>query len=286
MMYPSLSAGAIGVRDASLERSLELAKIGGFEGLDFSVVEVKSLADAHGVDYVKDLFTKANIRPGGWGLPTNWRADEAALQEGLEALPSLAKVAKAIGSERCFTWMTPGSDERPFAWNLDWHIRRFRPIAQALADEGCRFGIEFIGPKTSRAKRKFEFIYTMEGLLELAKAIGTGNVGLLLDAWHLYTSGGNADQVRKIKNSDVVFVHVNDAPVGIEREEQIDNVRALPMETGVIDLPAFMKALQSIGYDGPVTPEPFSKTINALSPEEAMKMAGESMRKLFASASL
>jgi len=33
-----------------------------------------------------------------------------------------------------------------------------------------------------------------------------------------------------------VVVHVNDAPAGIARDEQIDTVRTLPMETGVIDL--------------------------------------------------
>ena len=60
------------------------------------------------------------------------------------------------------------------------------------------------------------------------------------------------------------MVHVNDAPAGIARDEQIDTVRTLPMETGVIDLAGFMQAMQEIGYDGPVMPEPFSQRVNDL----------------------
>ena len=48
--------------------------------------------------------------------------------------------------------------------------------------------------------------------MDLAAAIGTGNVGLLLDAWHLYTGGGSIDDLDKITAKDVVVVHVNDAP--------------------------------------------------------------------------
>ena len=32
-------------------------------------------------------------------------------------------------------------------------------------------------------------------------------------------------------------------------------------KTGVIDIAGFLQALQEIGYDGPVTPEPFKKEL-------------------------
>jgi len=197
-------------------------------------------------------------------------------------LPALAALARNLGCTRSATWCPPASDAREFSENLAWHIDRFRPIAQILADNGCSFGIEFIGPKTSRANRKYEFIYTLEGMMEMAHQIGTSNVGLLLDAWHLYTSGGSIDDLDQISASDVVTVHVNDAPEGLAIEEQLDNDRRLPMETGVIDLPGFMKKLAGMGYNGPVTPEPFSKRINAIEdPLEAAKLAAHYMDLLW-----
>jgi len=285
-MFTSLSPGTIGIRDISLPRAIELAKLGGFEGLEFSIVEAAQLADEKGVEYVKGLFAEAGVRPSAWGLPVDWRGDDAKLDQGLLALPDLAATGRKLGCDRVFTWIVPGSDERPFADNFEWHTRRFRLIARVLADSGCRIGLEFIGPKTMRAQRQFAFLYTLEGMLELARSIGTGNVGILLDAWHLHTSGGSADDVRKLRSADVVTVHVNDAPEGIPVDEQIDQVRCLPMETGVIDLPGFLRALQSIEYDGPVTPEPFSKRVNAMPAEDAVRETGESMRKAWKAADL
>jgi sugar phosphate isomerase/epimerase len=107
-------------------------------------------------------------------------------------------------------------------------------------------------------------------MMELAGAIGTGNVGLLLDAWHLYTSGDTIDALDTIEAKDVVTVHVNDAPEGLTLETYKDNDRRLPMETGVIDLPGFLKKLAAMDYDGPITPEPFSKRINALAVEDRL----------------
>ena len=81
-----------------------------------------------------------------------------------------------------------GRDAR-LAQNFAFHRDRLRPAAQILADKGISLGLEFLGPKTLRDGKPFEFIHTIEGMLELCDAIGTGNVGLLLDAWHWYTSG-------------------------------------------------------------------------------------------------
>jgi sugar phosphate isomerase/epimerase len=124
-------------------------------------------------------------------------------------------------------------------------------------------------------------------MMELAEAIGTGNVGLLLDAWHLYTSGDPIDVLDTITARDVVTVHVNDAPQGLTLETYQDNDRRLPMETGVIDLPGFIKKLAAMGYDGPVTPEPFSKRINELAAKDTMaagKLIADYMDKLWRAA--
>jgi sugar phosphate isomerase/epimerase len=106
-------------------------------------------------------------------------------------------------------------------------------------------------------------------------------VGLLLDIWHLYTSHGSIDQVRELSAPEVVVVHINDAPAGIEVDEQLDNVRALPGETGVLDIAGFLQALEEIGYDGPVTVEPFSKRVREMATEDAVAATAESVQKVW-----
>lgn len=284
-MFRNLSPGAIGIRNYGLQQSLELARQTGFEGIDFNIKEAAELAEKHSADYVRGLFADAGVRPGAWGLPVAWRED--SWKDDLKALPELAAVGQAIGALRTATWCPPSSDTMPFAENFQWHVDRYGPIAEALAPYGVRFGIEFIGPQTLRPADKHAFIYTMEGMLELIRALGTDNVGLLLDAWHLYTSGGSLNDLDKLTNADVVVVHVNDAPEGLTMATYNDHDRRLPMETEVMDLPGFMRKLAAMGYDGPVTPEPFSARLNSMSdPLEAAKETARYMDRMWAASGL
>ncbi len=284
-MYKTLSPGAIGIRGLSLADSIALAARTGFGGLDFNIAEAAQLADEIGTQGVKALFEEAGIRFGAWGLPVRWQSDD--WEADLAQLPSYAALAAALGADRTSTWCPPSSDQRAFDQNFNWHVARFQPIAAALAEHGIRFGIEFIGPQTLRPPHKHAFIYDMGGMLELAAALGTGNVGLLLDAWHLYTSGGAVSDLDKISNADIVNVHVNDAPLDLRMHEYIDNDRRLPLETGVLPLRDFMRKLAELGYDGPVTPEPFSARLNAMDDAlQAAQITAESMNQLWELAGL
>jgi sugar phosphate isomerase/epimerase len=284
-MYATIGPHELGIRGLPLPDAISLARDTGFAGLSFDIRAAAQAIDEHGLATVQDQFAQAGVQPAIWNLPVAWRDDQ--WQADLRELPRLAATARELGATRTATYMPSGSDERPFQENFDWHVARLRPIAEVLRDEGCRFGIEFIGPKTYRAAFRHEFIHTLDGVMELIAAIGTGNVGLLLDSWHVYTSGGTLADLERLTNHDVVVVHVNDAPAGVAPDEQIDTVRTLPMETGVIDLVGFMQALQEMGYDGPVVPEPFSQRIidlAATDPEAAAREAARSMDALWRTA--
>jgi sugar phosphate isomerase/epimerase len=284
-MYPNLNTGAIGVK-ATLAESIAYAAQHGFGGIDFSIVEAAELAHRQGAGYVRDLFAEQGVKPGSFGFPVEYRKDEALWREGLAALPAQARLAAELDCRRTATWLLPADDQRDFLTNFHFHVARLQPAAQILQEHDIRLGLEFIGPKTLRRTRTFRFIYTLEGMLALSAAMGTGNVGLLLDIWHLYTSNGSIDQVRELNAQDVVVVHINDAPAGVAVDEQIDNVRALPGETGVLDIRGFLQALAEIGYDGPVTAEPFSARVRAMAPDEAVAATAASVRAVWAAAEL
>lgn len=271
-MFSALSPGAIGIRGLSLTEEIEMARAAGFAGLAFDGRALAALVAERGADGARAAFDAAGVRPGYWGLPVAW-SDEERWRDDLERLPAVAAACAAVGGERTVTWVPPGSNERPFEEQFAWFVERLRPIAAALVAEGCRLGLEFIGPETFRAQFRHGFVHTLGGTLELAAAIGTGNVGVLLDAWHLHASGGEPDAIRHLAAGDMVVVHVNDAPVGTARAELIDTVRELPGATGVIDLAGFAAGLRAIGYDGPVTPEPFNRRLNDLAAEDPLAAA-------------
>jgi|SRR5579871_120060 len=280
-MYKGLSPWAIGVKTNGLDAAIAAAQTGGFEGVEFSAQEVADLVETQGAEAVRAKFTAAGLKPAGFGLPTDWRGSEENWRKGLADLPRLAKAAGAIGGGRTMTWIMPCSNELNFDANRRFHIARFRPIAEILAEYGCALGLEFIGPKTLRDSQKYPFIHTMEAMLAMGAEIGP-NVGLLLDCWHWHTSHGTVEELLRLRPEQVVYVHVNDAPAGVPTDEQVDNVRGLPGATGVIDIGGFLKALRQIGYDGPVTPEPFLKSLNDLpSDADRLKTVGAAMDQIF-----
>ncbi len=287
-MFTMLSAGAIGLKGYGLADSVALARESGFDAVQFDLREAADLADAEGIDRVVSLFADAGVRPGAWNLPVAWR-DDSQRDVDLAALPRLLEVAAALDCRRATSGIMPGSDDRAFDDNMDWTVARLRPAAAALATSGCVLALEFIAPATYRARFTHEFVYTLGGILDIADKVGTGNVGVLLDAWHLYTSGGTVADMTGLTADQVVVVHVNDAPAGIPLDEQIDTVRALPVETGVIEIVAFMHALRDIGYDGPVMPEPFSQALDDLAardPGAAAREAARTMSNLWSAAGL
>jgi len=284
-VFKNLNPGALGFR-APFPETVELAKAGDFQGIDLDPLEMKGVLETKSADEIKSFIKGKGLKWGGWGLPVNFRGDGKTFRESLRGLPGLAETAHELGCLRVFTWIMPFSDDMPFEENFAFHADRLGSVAEILDDHQCVLGLEFVGPKTSRVNHKYEFIHDMEGMLRLRDAIETRNVGLLLDCWHWYTSHGTLDQIEGLKGRDVVYVHVNDAPLGIPIDDQIDNVRRLSGETGVIDIVGLLKALKQIDYDGPVTPEPFEKKLKELPIKEAVRKAGKALANVWRSAAL
>ena len=64
---------------------------------------------------------------------------------------------------------------------------------------------------------------------------------------------------------------------------QMDLERRLPCATGIIDAAGFVGCLEAIGYDGPVTVEPFDAELEKQEPEEIAKQVIDSAKRMLAS---
>ena len=218
---------------------------------------------------------------GAAGMPVNFRGDDQKFQDDLRSLPNLAKQLKLAGVTRVGTWLSPGHNELTYLANFQQHANRLRVVANVLHDHGLRFGLEYVGPKTSWTSRRFPFIHTMTETRELIAEIGSKSVGLILDSWHWYTAGEELSHLDALTNNDVVAVDLNDAPSGVVRDKQVDNRRELPLATGVIDLKGFLRSLVSMGYDGPVRAEPFNRRLNAMDDVAALQATSTAMKMAF-----
>jgi sugar phosphate isomerase/epimerase len=279
-MTIDLVCGSIGV-SANQREAIDLAARHGFESVGVDGNYLASLSNEQ-IAELKGLLGAKSLVFGAAGLPVEFRREQSRFEESLKSLAPVASGLQRAGLDRISTWLTPCDDKLTYLENFRQHATRLREVAKVLKDHNVRLGLEYVGPKNSWSSRRYPFIHTMAEMKELIAEIGTGNVGLQLDSWHWWNAGETAADILSLRGSDVIAVDLNDAPAGIPKEQQVDNRRELPCGTGVIDLTAFLNALNQIGYDGPVRAEPFNQVVNKLGKEEACAAAAASLKKAFA----
>jgi sugar phosphate isomerase/epimerase len=277
--FKNLAPGHIGVA-ANQRQALDYAVQYGFQAISPNEGEFADASAAEIADWLA-LMKDKGIRYGAAGLPVEFRRDEEQFRGDLAGLPQRAKVMQQLGVTRVATWLLPGHNELTYLEHFKLLERRFRETANVLKDHGLRLGLEFVGPRTTRATFRYPFASAQRDMMELVRAIGTGNVGLLLDSWHWYTSHGTVEELMQLSNQDVVHVHVNDAPLDIPVDQQKDLQRKLPVTTGVINMRSFINALVRIGYDGPVEVEPFDQEVRSMEPDTAVRVTAESLHRVW-----
>ncbi|MDX9752759.1 MAG: sugar phosphate isomerase/epimerase family protein [bacterium] len=279
-MFKCLGCGHLGV-DANQKQAVDYAAQFGFDAVEAHLGDLEKMSRAQRADFLGSMQSK-KVRWGTCGLPVEFRRDEETFQKGIQAFPGQAALLKEIGVTGVVTWIMPGTNELTYLENFRQHARRLREAAKILKDVDLRLGLEFVGSQTLRNQFRYPFAHTQKEMLELCDEIGTGNMGLLFDSYHWFTSRGTVEEILALKPEQIVLVHINDARQGRSRDEQIDGERALPTATGVIDLKTFMNALVQIGYDGPVVIEPFDNELRAMDNEPALQKTIDAMNAAFA----
>jgi len=268
-MYKSLHPSCVGIKTEGFEQLLALAKKHGFGAVGYNPLNLES----EGIDMFMalDLMGQYGVIISDFGLPIDITSKEA-FNAGFPKLEKTARAAAKLGVHRCSTWMYSFSNSLDFAENFKFHTSMFRLIAEVLREYDILFGVEFLGPKTIMADGKYPFIHTLEGMLALCDAVGTGNIGLLLDSHHCYSSGLAGGEFAKYLRSerDIALVHINDSKPGQPLDEIPDFPRFYPGEpgAGANDLSGFLQALKDINYTGPVAVEPFSEGLKGKGNDE------------------
>lgn len=268
-MYPSFNARAVGLPDLPTLETIDVAAAAGFAAVDLMIRDLaRSGAD---LGAVRDRMAARGLIAGAFPMTMDWRGDEAAYRRDLAELPGLARAARSLGLARTGTWVMPETPrmpapgEDPAALRAEvaaFHLERLRPIARILADHGIRLGLEVIGVATFRRGAGVPFVAR---LAELAPTLGPlldePNVGLLVDAFHLYAADEPVDAALALGAGRVVWAHVADLDpeFGGDRAAIVDAERGLPGEHGAVENRAFLARLAAAGFDGPVTAEPLAR---------------------------
>jgi sugar phosphate isomerase/epimerase len=266
-----------------IESFVRAASAHDFKAITASGSELEDWIADKGLDTVQSFLQEQNVQVGSIGLSVQWRNSEEEFRSGLARLAKDAEVAASLGCTTCTTYVLPSTDQNA-AHFMALATRRMRTCAQILDAYGIRFGLEFVGPHHLRTRWANPFIWGLQETLDWIDAIGERNVGLLFDSYHWYTNNLGVEDILRLDASQIVLVHINDAP-DVPVAEALDNGRLFPGE-GVIDLAGFLRGLKQIGYTGMVAQEILTQQPLEQSSEQLLQRSQDGFRKVYTAAGL
>lgn len=244
------------------EERVELAAEVGFSGFglwhadlrhileDRSFAEMREILNANGIDYIELEFLD------GWFLEEGSEAREQAD----ERWQFLLQAADALDAHHIKIGNIQGLDA-PHSQVAE----SFQRLAQEAADYDTLVGYEMMPVDVN--------LTSLDEVLSVTTDVSNG--GIVLDTWHVAKMDIPFDNLTQISPENLVHVELND---GYDSPEDITtqttSQRMLPGE-GKFDVPAFIDAVQKIGYDGPWGVEVLSEYLRGLPMEPLFERSYE-----------
>ncbi len=159
---------------------------------------------------------------------------------------------------------------------LEAAAERFAAMCDRAAAHGLLVAIEFL-PWTGIPDPRTAW--------EICRMAGRRNGGLLVDSWHYFHSGADAATLRAMPADQIVAIQFDDAArIAPAADMLYDTLhRSMPGE-GVFDLVGFIRLLDEIGVQAPISVEIIAPGQQQRSLEEAARVAHDTSAAVIARA--
>jgi D-psicose/D-tagatose/L-ribulose 3-epimerase len=168
--------------------------------------------------------------------------DPAVRASGVDYLTACVEATHAIGATSfsgvIFAQHTRTLSRRPEARHWQYSADSLRHVARRARELGVTIGIEPVN------RYETFLINTCEQALELKDMIGTDNVRIHLDTYHMNIEEKNFYEATRRAGKDLVHYHL------------CENDRGIP-GTGLVDWDGIFRGLAEIGYTGNAALESF-----------------------------
>jgi D-psicose/D-tagatose/L-ribulose 3-epimerase len=230
---------------------IEKAKKLGFDAIDINVSHPERFPAKAVAKKIKDV----GITPVTTiGLPadSNLISPEAAVRRhGIDTMKRMVDIniilgSRILGGVIYATWgYLSGKPRTEEEW--DWSVAAMKEITEyAKKQPGLILAVEPVGRFESH------FLNVAEDAVKYCKAVGTGNLKVHLDAFHMIREESSFSQAVKTCGKEYLgYVHV------------CENNRGIP-GTGLVPWKEFFKAFKDIGFVGPLTIESFDPSFKEL----------------------
>ena len=234
---------------SDLQTDVAASAQAGFEALELWAAKVDRFLEDHSVADLKALLHDNNVAPMTFNSIEfiAFRGDEFAQIK--VRCRELSEIAEAIGCPSVAVIPSPAP-----AWNTPWetivaeHVTALQVLSGIAGEYGIKLAFEFIGFGGFSVR-------TPRGAWEIIQRAERDNIGLVVDAAHLYVGGGLLSEIDQLDPRYIYAFHLDDTE-DMPKEKYTDAVRLLP-GLGVIPLDDICARLKGIGFDGACSIELF-----------------------------
>lgn len=248
---------------------VEAAQRAGFRGIGLMHSDLMNVRRSYDFATMRAILADHGMVHVEVEFLVGWLEDDPATKVVLD---ELCEAATALGARH----LKAGPDMQAKAWPLDYMIERFAGLCERARQAGTAVALEIM-PWTN--------LRTIDEGLAVVAGANAANGGLLLDIWHLARGGVPYGDIAKVPLRYLRHVELDDADaevVGTLLEDTLDRRRLCG--DGALDVPAFIRAVQAIGYDGPWGVEIISVEHRRRTLDEAARVAVDSTLAQFARA--
>lgn len=148
-----------------------------------------------------------------------------------------------------------------------------RWLARQAAHRGLRVAYEGMAWSTLN--------HTLASAWGLVQRLDEPNLGVVVDAFHLFVCGGTADDLNRLAPDRIYLLQLSDLDPGVEADHVVEAARhnrLLPGD-GHFPLASVVDRLRMMGYAGPVGLEVFNDDLKAQEPFSVAQRAMESLQR-------
>jgi sugar phosphate isomerase/epimerase len=259
-VYPM---GPTEVSPYSFEDRMQAAGDAGFKGVGLVHNGMMDTVDKIGYPAMKAILEKNGIKHVELEFLVDWYHTGESRRQSDKVRQELLEAAKALGARSIK--IGPGIDEDTA--DISLMVKEFTILSQQAAEVGANIVLEIM---------PFSNVRTIETALAIVEGANQPNGGLLLDIWHLQRGGIDFSDITKIPARFIKSIELNDAHKYAIEPLWMDTIhkRVLPGD-GSFDISAFIKAVQTAGYEGPWGLEILSDTHRLLPLDQMANRAYE-----------
>lgn len=266
-----LNTSTIDGQKQGLLRSLEVAAVAGYDGVELWVNDIRDyIKQGNTVDALAKVITGRGLAVENAISFTTWMvSDPAQRKEGLREMEEEMKILAALGCRRIAA--PPSGVDRDHPVDFVQAGRYYREILELGRKYGVMPQLEFWGASGT--------LYSLSQALAIAAAADDPDARILPDVYHLFRGGSGFNGLKLVSGGAIEVIHMNDYPGNKPVHEQTDADRIYPGD-GVAPLKQVLRDLRTMGGTKVLSLELFNPTYRAQDPLLVAKTGLRKMKML------